>query len=36
MSFYDHLIEATATERAQLLAAPAINVCLQGQVSLAT
>ena len=36
MSFYEHLIDATAAERAHLLAAPAINACLQGEISLAT
>jgi len=36
MSFYDHLIEATAAERARLFAAPAIAACLQGEVSLPT
>lgn len=36
MSFYDRLIEATAAERANLLAAPAINACLRGEVSLTT
>jgi long-chain acyl-CoA synthetase len=33
MSFYEHLIQATAAERAHLLAAPAIAGCLRGQVS---
>ncbi len=33
MSFYEHLSQATAHERAQLLAAPAIADCLRGQVS---
>ncbi|MDP2431703.1 MAG: iron-containing redox enzyme family protein [Pseudomonadota bacterium] len=33
MSFYEHLTQATAHERAQLLAAPAIADCLRGQVS---
>ncbi len=33
MSFYEHLIQATTGERAQLLAAPAIAGCLRGQVS---
>jgi len=33
MSFYEHLIEATAAERAWLFAAPAIAACLQGEVS---
>jgi pyrroloquinoline quinone (PQQ) biosynthesis protein C len=36
MSFYEYLTAATAAERAHLLAAPAINACLQGEVSLAT
>lgn len=33
MSFYEHLIQATADARAQLLAAPAIAGCLRGEVS---
>jgi len=33
MSFYEHLIQSTANERAQLLAAPAIAGSLQGQTS---
>lgn len=33
MSFYEHLTHATALDRAQLLAAPAIADCLRGQVS---
>jgi len=33
MSFYDQLVQATATDRQQLMAAPVIAGCLQGQVS---
>jgi pyrroloquinoline quinone (PQQ) biosynthesis protein C len=33
MPFYEHLIEATATDRATLFAAPAIAACLRGEVS---
>ncbi|TSA20487.1 MAG: iron-containing redox enzyme family protein [Betaproteobacteria bacterium] len=33
MSFYEHLIEATTTERTQLFAAPIIVDCLRGQVT---
>jgi pyrroloquinoline quinone (PQQ) biosynthesis protein C len=36
MPFYDHLIEATASERERLFSAPAIAACLQGEVSLPT
>jgi len=36
MSFYEHLIAATAADREQLFAAPAIATCLQGQVTLPT
>jgi pyrroloquinoline quinone (PQQ) biosynthesis protein C len=36
MSFYEQLIEATAPERADLFAAPAIAACLQGEVTLPT
>jgi long-chain acyl-CoA synthetase len=36
MSFYEHLIKETTVEREHLLAAPAIRLCLQGQVSLET
>jgi pyrroloquinoline quinone (PQQ) biosynthesis protein C len=36
MLFYDHLIEATASERERLFSAPAIAACLQGEVSLPT
>jgi long-chain acyl-CoA synthetase len=36
MPFYDHLIEATASERERLFSAPAIVACLQGEVSLPT
>jgi long-chain acyl-CoA synthetase len=36
MSFYENLIAATANERAQLVAAPVIAACLQGQVTLPT
>jgi len=32
MSFYEHLTQATAFDRAQLLAVPAIADCLRGQV----
>lgn len=34
MSFYEHLIEATASQRNTLLSAPIITDCLQGRVSL--
>ena len=34
MSFYDQLIQATAPERQQLMGAPVIADCLQGQVTL--
>jgi pyrroloquinoline quinone (PQQ) biosynthesis protein C len=33
MPFYEHLIEATAADRAMLFAAPAIAACLRGEVS---
>lgn len=36
MKFYEHLAEATAAERARLVAAPAIAACLQGRVTLDT
>lgn len=36
MQFYEHLIEATASERECLFSAPAIAACLQGEVSLPT
>jgi len=36
MSFYEHLIQATSSERSHLLAAPAIADCLRGQVGHAT
>lgn len=36
MSFYNHLVEATASERAALFNAPVITACLQGEVSLPT
>ncbi|OYY95284.1 MAG: biliverdin-producing heme oxygenase [Hydrogenophilales bacterium 28-61-23] len=36
MSFYEHLIETTAAERAHLFAAPAIATCLRGEVTLPT
>jgi hypothetical protein len=34
MSFYEHLVQATEPERAQLLAAPVIADCLRGRVGL--
>ena len=36
MSFYEHLIQATSSERSHLLAAPAIADCLRGQAGHAT
>lgn len=36
MSFYEHLIHATESERARLLAAPVIADCLRGRVGLAS
>ncbi len=36
MSFYEHLIEATTPDRAQLFAAPAIAECLSGRVACST
>lgn len=36
MTYFETLTEATATERAQLLAAPVIADCLQGRVTLAS